>query len=143
MASFQYVTPSHPQTIGGWSGSFICFLVQVPPLCAQLETLQYSSSPQSAGTEGRHPAPASVVPEVPDVPDVPDVPEVPDVPDVPDVPEVPEVPEVPDEPGAPVVGPPAELAVPLDEPKSSLSLEPPHAPIEATRTHAQKADSLA
>src|SRR5688500_5289230 len=120
------------------------FFVQTP-LSAQFVTLQYSPDAQSDSTARRHPLPASTPASTTVVPD--------DPPD--DV-----VPLVPPEDVVPLVPPddvvPLEDAVPLDDvvplddaftspedPKSPLSLDPPHASAMLAPTKAQQARNQA
>ena len=145
MPSFQYVTSSQPQTGTKSCETAVGFFVHVPPVaCPHDETLQYSFVAQSAATAGRHPfGPASTSPEEPDAPELPlddvfplelpplDV-EVLDV-DPLDV-DPPEVEPLDD----------VELVVsPPEEPKRSVSLDPPHAPIVLIPTNPQQAKNQA
>jgi hypothetical protein len=112
-------------------GTSVGFFVQVPPAAAHPVTLQYSSSPQSDGSEGlQPPGPASVVPGAPLV----DPPPLLDVVEPLDVEVVPlEVAPLEDD----------ELDPSPDDPKRSLSLEPPQAAIAAAPTKVQEPRSQA
>lgn len=146
-ASFQYVMLSQPQTIGPVVGTTVGFFVHVPPAAAQLVTLQYSVPAQSVGTEGRQVfVPPSVAPELPELLVVEPL----DVPPLEDV-------VVPLEEVVPLDVPPLEVELPdvaplddvdeldvsppLDEPKRSVSLEPPHATTTLVPTKLQQAKS--
>lgn len=134
--SFQYVTPSHPQTIGPLSGMFAGFFVQTP-FAAQLVSLQYSPCRQSVGSFALHPrmpeskplstplsTPLSATPESPAPDDPPE-----DPPDDEVAPLDPPDDVVPlDDPVVPLddAAPLEDVASP-DEPKSPLSLDPPQA----------------
>jgi hypothetical protein len=100
IASFQYVTPSHPHCGSNVDGGGVVGRVTHVPAAAQPATLQYSSDLQAPFAEGLHAEePASGVPLVPElVPLVPELPFVPLVPLVPLLPELPLVPELPLDP---------------------------------------------